>query len=169
MNFRIKYIVSISVMILLMLIFSNTKNIAQVETTNLQKLTESSEIILLGKVTDTQSEWNENRDRIYTKVRIKADEFIKGNNSSADIIITIPGGEVGDVGELYSDLPTFELKEEVLLFANRDNENNYVINNGLEGKYNISNDEKAGIKMNGKLTSIQNIKDKIKSIIGSRQ
>lgn len=167
MNFRIKYFVSISMLILLMLLFSNVQNIAQVESTNLQKLTESSEIILLGKVTDTQSEWNENRDRIFTKVRIKADEFIKGNSSSGDIIITIPGGEVGDVGELYSDLPTFELKEEVLLFAKRDKENNYVISNGLEGKFNISKVEKAGIKMNGNLTSIDNIKDKIKSIIGS--
>lgn len=168
MHSRIRNSRSTFLIIALMLLFYQKENLAQVESANLQKLTESSEIIIIGKVINTKSEWNENRDRIFTKVKINADEFIKGNNKTGAIVVTVPGGEVGEIGEIYSDIPTFENEEEVLLFVKRDNYNNYVVNSGLDGKYNIAKDEKVGVKMHNSISNIESLKSSIRSFLNNK-
>ena len=80
------------------------------------------------------------------------------------IVITKPGGEVGDVGEQYSHVADFENNEEVLLFLKRDRNENLVVNNGTYGKYTISSKE-SGIKMIGDSKTLENYKIKIKSFI----
>lgn len=169
MNSKMKNSISTFLIIIIMLVFYQQENLAQIESVNLQKLTESSEMIIVGKVINTESEWNENRDRIFTKVKINADEFIKGNNGTGAVIITIPGGEVGEVGELYTDLPTFENDEEVLLFLKRDINNNYVVNSGLDGKFNISNKEVVGeLKKQNSISNIESLKSSIKSFLNNK-
>lgn len=168
MNLRIKYSKSTFLQILIIFVFHYNTGIAQIETATLQKLTESSEIIIIGKVSNTESEWNESRDRIFTKVKIDAEEFIKGNNGTGEITITVPGGEIGDVGELYSDIPTFKNDEEVLLFVKKDKNNNYIVNHGLDGKLNISTNETGEFKMKKSISNIESLKSSIRAFLNSK-
>ena len=69
---------------------------------------------LLAKLAQQSSSWNDDNTRIYTKATIQVEEYLKGINNGGSVIVTYLGGEVGDVGEMYSHMPRFEDNEEVL-------------------------------------------------------
>ena len=97
----------------------------------LEHLSEGADLILTGKVTQQSSEWNEDRSRIYTNATIQVEEYLKGNTNEGSIVVTYLGGEVGDVGELYTHMPKFENDEEILVFLKRDQRtSNYKVFNG---------------------------------------
>lgn len=146
-------------------VFSGINCLAQSGNAELQKLTVSSDLIIVGKVVKQNSQWNETKTRIFTEVSVNTDEYLKGKSEDKQIVITKPGGEVGDVGELYSHVPEFVKDEEVLLFLKRDKENKLVVNKGTQGKYTIRSNNDSGIKMIGESKSLENYKIKIKSFI----
>ena len=146
-------------------VFSGINGLAQSGNSELQKLTASSDLIIVGKVVNQNSQWNKNKTRIFTQVSVNAEEYLKGKSEEKQIVITKPGGEVGDVGELYSHVPEFVKDEEVLLFLKKDGENKLVVNKGTQGKYTISSNNDSGIKMIGESKSLENYKIRIKSFI----
>jgi hypothetical protein len=75
---------------------------AQGKVSEIKLLSEKADVILTGKVLQQKSEWNKNKTRIYTNVTVEVDEYLKGSSEGKNIVITNPGGEVGEVGELYS-------------------------------------------------------------------
>ncbi|MEJ2542779.1 MAG: hypothetical protein P8Y99_01800, partial [Calditrichaceae bacterium] len=99
-------------LILISMIYS-VSAIAKENPEKITKLTKKADIIVTGKVTHKQSNWNENKTRIYTKTTIQVNELLKGKTSGKSIEVIYPGGEVGEVGELYTHMPTFENDEEV--------------------------------------------------------
>jgi len=118
----------------------------------LKKMTKGADLILTGKVTEKSSGWNKSKTRIYTTVTLKVDEFIKGNKSSDFVEVEYPGGEVGEIGELYSHMPNFKSDEEVLVFLKKNKENSsYQVFNGEEGKITALNDSKTPDKGNSKV------------------
>jgi hypothetical protein len=81
------------------------------------ELTQQAESIVRGKVKDMKSEWDPERRFIWTLVTISVSHSIKGNSpEKQDVVVKIPGGEVGDIGQKTEDTPTFTKGEEVLLF-----------------------------------------------------
>jgi hypothetical protein len=76
------------------------------------------------------------------------------------------GGEVGDVGEMYSHMPRFQDNEEVLVFLKKeDKSTNYKVFNGEEGKINVVMDPKTGEKVTTSNVQIKSLKAQIKSYI----
>jgi len=138
---------------------------AQKQKSQIESLVEKSEVIVLGKVTVMHSEWNKNKSKIYTRVSIKVIENFKGSANDQTIVITHPGGEVDGVGELYSHMPKFTQDEEALIFAKRDKENNLIVTNGLEGKFQITKNMTTGEKTVGLNKSLDDFSSSIKSII----
>ena len=111
---------------------------AQKESVKIKQLTKEADMILTGKVTQKKSNWNENKTRIYTRTTVQVEEYLKGENKGTSVEITSPGGEVGDVGELYTHMPTFEDNEEVLVFLKKDEKaTGYKVLNGEEGKIKV--------------------------------
>jgi len=130
------------------------------ETVKLQKLSRDADVILTGKVARQESVWNRDKTRIITYTTIKAEEYLKGNINNDQLVVSHPGGEVDGVGELYSHMPSFNTEEEVLLFVKKDNNDmNYKVLNGEEGKLTLYRDKNGELltPFNTKLSSLKNV------------
>ena len=139
---------------------------AQQIKTELKDLSKGADVILTGKVTQQTSSWNENKTRIYTQATIQVEEYLKGNNTGNSITVIYPGGEVGDVGELYSHMPKFQDKEEVLVFLKKDKKSSdYRVFNGEEGKLSVINDPKTGERVTASNVQINSLKAQIKNFV----
>jgi hypothetical protein len=137
---------------------------AQLGSAEIKNLSEKSDVILTGKVTQQTSSWNENRTRIFTNASIQVEEYIKGNNRGNSITVTYLGGEVGDFGEMYSHMPRFENNEEVLLFLKMDSKNtSFKVVNGEEGKVSVTTDPKTGEKVTSSKRHLSSLTSQIKS------
>ena len=130
----------------------------------IKMLSKGSDVILTGKVAKQKSNWNKNKTRIYTEATLQVDEYIKGNNGSNTVVVTYPGGEVGDVGELYTHMPKFSNNEEVLVFLKKDKtDKSYKVFDGENGKISVIKDEKTGEKVTSSKVKISDLKAEIKN------
>jgi len=140
--------------------------LAQSIQSKMKNLSENSDVILEGKVVKQNSSWNQNKTRIYTEVTVEVDEYLKGNRGNKTLIVTTPGGEVGEVGELYSHMPSFSKDEEVLLFVKKDKKDeSYKVLNGEEGKLTLYRDKKTGEKVTSFNKKISTLKKEIKNYV----
>jgi len=141
-------------------------NYAQLASSEVESMSKNADIIILGKVTEQTSSWDENRTRIYTQATIQVEDYLKGGNNGGAIIVSYLGGEVGDVGELYSHMPRFEDQEEVLVFLKKDDHStSYKVFNGEDGKINIIIDPKTGEKVTSSNVPVNSLKAQIKSYV----
>ena len=128
--------------------------------TNLKTLTKNSEVVLIGKVSKQESKWNENKSAIYTDVTIEVNEYLKGKTEEKSITVSHLGGEVGEVGELYTHIPTFKEQEEMVLFVKMNkNDGKYRVYNGDNGKIEIienNNSKEKFTKSNKKVDDLRN-------------
>jgi len=139
---------------------------AQDESMIIKNLSKGADVILTGKVTQKESRWNESKTRIYTKTTLEVDEYLKGENNDNHVEVTTPGGEVGEVGELYTHMPTFKENEDVLVFLKKDTKNEgYKVLLGEEGKIKVIRDTKTKEKVTGSNMRLKELKSKIKSYI----
>ncbi|RKY94678.1 MAG: hypothetical protein DRQ13_07970 [Ignavibacteriae bacterium] len=130
----------------------------------LEYLSEGADLILTGKVTQQSSEWNVDKTRIYTNATIQVEDYLKGNINEASIVVTYLGGEVGDVGELYTHMPKFEDDEEILVFLQRSQSTStYKVFNGEDGKLSIVYDKNTGEQVTASNVQINSLKLQIKN------
>jgi hypothetical protein len=161
---RTKYIYPLFV-ILLLSGFKIT-SLSQTMPTDIKNLSVGADVILTGKVTKQNSSWNKDKTRIYTDVTLEVEEYLKGNNSNKTLVVSTPGGEVGEVGELYSHMPRFSKDEEVLLFIKKDKKDlSYKVLNGEDGKMTLYTDKKTGEKVTSSNRKISKLKNEIKNYV----
>jgi len=142
---------------------------AQEESSKIKKLSKDSDVIITGKVIQKESSWNESKTRIYTKTTVQVEEYLKGTNNENSVEITSPGGEVGNIGEIYSHMPRFENEEEVLVFLKRDDKNmDYEVLNGEEGKITVLSDTKSNEKVTSSNLRLKDLKSQIKSYLNEQ-
>jgi hypothetical protein len=138
----------------------------QTNQSEIKQLSELSDVIITGKVTGQNASWNENKTRIYTQATIQVEEYLKGSNGGSTIVVSYPGGEVDDVGELYSHMPKFENNEEVLVFLKKDKTgSSYKVVSGEDGKISLINDPATGQKVTTSNIKVNTLKTQIKSYI----
>ncbi len=76
--------------------------------------------------------------------------------------VNYPGGEIGEIGEMYSHMPRFEDNEEVLVFLKKsENTTDYKVLNGEEGKITLLNDETTGEKTTNSYVPLNSLKQQI--------
>ena len=130
---------------ILLIVFFQFESSSQTVQSQIKSLAQNADVILTGKVVEQKSHWNHDQTRISTQSTIKVDEYLKGNNIDKSIIVTTPGGEVGEVGELYTHMPRFSSDEDVLLFVKQDKKDmSYKILNGEDGKLTLYKDKNTG-------------------------
>ena len=155
--------------LILMLVFIcgfQITSYSQQLSTDIENLSKGADVVLTGKVVQQNSSWNEDRSRIYTKATIQVEEYLKGSTNEGSIVVTYLGGEVGEVGEMYSHMPRFEDKEEVLVFLKKDEKStNYKVFNGENGKISVINDPKTGEKVTTSNVQINSLKAQIKNYV----
>ena len=153
-------------LLLLLLSGFHFSSFAQFSSSEIKNLTNGADIILTGKVTEQASSWNENKTRIYTKATIQVNEYIKGNNTGGTVTVNYPGGEIGEIGEMYSHMPRFKDNEEVLVFLKKSRNNtDYKVLNGEEGKINLLNDEVTGEKITSSRVPLNSLKEQISNYL----
>jgi hypothetical protein len=139
---------------------------AQEEATKIKKLSSGSEVIVTGKVTIKKSSWNESKTKIFTRATVQIEEHLKGADGESFVEIIYPGGEVGEIGEIYSHMPSFEEKEEVLVFLQKDKKDEeYKVLYGEEGKISILSDSKSKDKITSLNIPLKDLKSQIKKYI----
>ena len=138
---------------------------AQVYGQSLQKLTQKSELIVTGIVVDKHSEWNPEKTKIFTRVKVNVDAYQKGDGIEESLTVTHLGGEVGEIGELYTGVPKFEQGEEVFLFLRRDEKGNLRVTGSDRGKLTIRTDEQTGKKMIARNRTLDDFKVQVTSMV----
>jgi preprotein translocase subunit YajC len=128
----------------------------------IEQLSDQSDMVVVGKVSDIHSKWNKDKSRIYTDVTVDVEEFVKGGEPGKTIVVTHPGGEVGGVGEWYSYAPKFKPAEEVMLFLHKNKQGDLNVTNSAKGKFNIKKDEKLNFKTLESGASVEGIKAIVK-------
>lgn len=132
----------------------------------IKNLSKGADIILTGKVVKQNSSWNHDGSRIYTAVEIQTEEYLKGDYNQKTIVLTTLGGEVDNIGELYSHMPRFSNDEEVLLFVKKDKKDlSYKVLNGEQGKLTLLADKNGGEKITGFNMKISELKKEIKGYV----
>ena len=157
---------SIRVLFIMVFFASLTINaVAKDENSKIQKLAREADVIVTGKVKEKKSAWNENRTRIYTRATLDVDEYLKGKNDGQAVEVVYPGGEIGEVGELYTHMPKFEENEEVLVFLKKDKKNkSFRVVDGEAGKMKLLLDPGKKEKVTNSNISIREIKAEIKKL-----
>jgi hypothetical protein len=111
-----------------------------------QELTNRSDIVTIGTVRRMQCEWNAAKSRIFTRVTIAVREFLKGDDGKQQITIVTPGGEIGEVGELYCGAARFRNNEEVVVFARKKGGQDHEVVGGDQGRIPVIEDRSTGMK-----------------------
>ena len=132
----------------------------------IKNLSVGADMIVIGKVIDQKSEWSSDKSKIYTNVTIQVDEFLKGSNNQNRIVIKNLGGEVGNIGETYSHVPTFTNEEDVLVFIKKSEKDQSLrVFQGDAGKMTFYQDKKTGEKVTSKNVKASEMKKEIKNYV----
>lgn len=89
-----------------------------------------SEKIFRGRVVDLKSEWNQEKTLIYTLVKIRVDEYIKGEGLN-EVVLKVPGGTVEGQTHVVSDTPQFSQDNNYVVFL----ESSGQVTGGPDGIY----------------------------------
>jgi hypothetical protein len=105
---------------------------------SISQLADNSLDIVKADVKSMNSYWNESRDFIFTDVILRVVESFKGAIPvSSEVTITVPGGEVGEVGLKVEHAPEFEAGEVVYAFLSPTENSSYRITGWEQGKYTV--------------------------------
>jgi hypothetical protein len=164
---KLKQLIVLILTAFLILIFGFTLNTkAQNHVNEMQKnielLSDQSDLVVVGKVSEIHSKWNKDKSRIYTDVTVDVEEFVKGSETGKSIVVTHPGGEVDGVGEWYSYAPKFKSSEEVMLFLHKNTQGNLSCTKSAKGKFNIKKYEAFNFKRLESGESVESIKAIVK-------
>jgi hypothetical protein len=133
-----------------------------------EQLTNQAEVVALGKVSTLKSEWNAARTRIVTRVTIAVHEFLKGGGGEQQLTILTPGGEIGEVGELYCGSARFKPEEEVVVFAKKAQGQEMQVAGGAMGKVTVERDKATQVMMASPGMTLDNLRLKIKTAAQAR-
>jgi hypothetical protein len=159
-----------SVMMLVVWIFVVPKAAhAQFGAASVEELTSRATIVAVGRVTSLQSEWTNGRTRIVTKVTLTVDQYLKGGRPDRTLIITIPGGEVDGVGELYTHVARFSRREEVVVFAESDVAGGLRVTGGEQGKFTVSTEPATGKRVVAENQLLEVLTSRIQSAVRAEQ
>ncbi|HXF99581.1 MAG TPA: hypothetical protein VNL69_02295 [Bacteroidota bacterium] len=130
-----------------------------------EHLVQRADFVVVGRVTEMRSSWNRDRTGIVTSVSLAVDEFLKGQGSQRSLVVSVPGGEVDGVGEMYTHMPKFTVNEAVLLFLQRADGGALRVVGGEAGKIAITEDRLTGKKVVGENQLLEVFTTRIKSAI----
>jgi hypothetical protein len=117
---------------------------------SLQELTKKSSAIVMAKVEDSYSRW-ENKE-IYTYSTLRVVDHVKGMKGQTTVTIRQLGGRVDDVASVVPGMPRFRTGEEVVVFLTQKDAAGYPWVMGLEqGKYTVTSDGKGNKSVRNEL------------------
>jgi hypothetical protein len=103
---------------------------------DLSELARTADTVVHGTVRRMESRWSGDGRRIVTDVEIQVIEALKGQPGTT-VLVTQPGGHVGDIGQVVHGLATFKQGEEVVLFLERRGPRAFRVAGMTQGKYQV--------------------------------
>ncbi|GAB4410404.1 MAG: hypothetical protein Kow00123_24010 [Anaerolineales bacterium] len=82
---------------------------------SLEQLARDADRILVGTVVLTESAWNADKTAIFTTVRLRVGEAVKGSKPR-EVVLRVEGGQVGDIAQSVSGGLSFAEGQQVVLF-----------------------------------------------------
>ena len=119
---------------------------ASVRRMTMDSLVRASELVIYGRALASSSLWDPATETIWTQTEFAVLDGAKGNPART-IIVSEPGGIIGDVGHLFPGVPRFDSGQEVVLFLYRTPANRLRISGLLQGVYNVEQDRGSGEKL----------------------
>lgn len=113
---------------------------------SLDKLAKEAEVILVGRCTSCQANWNENRTIITTEINFQVSSYLKGF-LGAQVTVRQLGGTVGQDSMVVSGMPEFQPSGEVILFLSKDQTGGYQVIGMSQGKFEVIEDADTGEKL----------------------
>ena len=134
-----------------------------------EDLVQQADVIVVGRVTAMTSSWNSDRSRIFTRVTLSVSQSIKGDASENSVTVTVPGGEVDGIGELYSHTARFKEDEDVVVFAAKNSKGELNIVGGDEGKTTIRKEDETRRNLVSDNETLEMYTAKLKSIVRAQR
>lgn len=85
---------------------------------SVEELTRESDAVVRGKVAAAEGRRSADGQRIFTRVTVEVAEAWKGAPGRT-VVIQVPGGVDGEIGQIVHGAPTFAPGEEVVVFLRR--------------------------------------------------
>lgn len=122
---------------LFLLLLCPSPSHALMQALSTSKLTTSSDTVIQGVVTQTQSAWE--GKSIVTRAKVRVDSAITGNPQGQFVTVEYPGGVVGNKGMRVSDTPTLKAGENVILFLKKGSaQGSFKVVGQAQGAYKIA-------------------------------
>jgi hypothetical protein len=90
----------------------------QVPRMSLEEVVDASESIVQGTVVRTWADWDQDHKYIWTHYEIQVVDRLKGA-AAATVVVSEPGGVVGETALQVAGTPQYEVGEQVVLFAEK--------------------------------------------------
>jgi hypothetical protein len=101
--------------------------------------------IVRGQVLDVSSAWNDQHSHIFTFVKLRVDESMKGDLGS-EVTLLEWGGQIGSLREFIPGSPLFQVGEEVVVFLSVRPPMYPSVLSLAQGKFTIVTDSRTGLK-----------------------
>lgn len=108
---------------------------------SLRQLTRIADVIVIGEVVLTESEWNGSRTIILTRIDVRIEEILKGSVQGERLSFSQIGGQVGEIAASVGGTPSFTQGERVLLFLSKQQDKSLGISGIFHGKFTIETSE----------------------------
>ncbi|MBM4396483.1 MAG: hypothetical protein FJ087_12445 [Deltaproteobacteria bacterium] len=84
----------------------------------LDALAREADLVVHGTVESMASRYDDppNDRRIVTDATVRVSRVVRGGHGSATVVMTVPGGEVGDRGQVVPGAPRLAVGDEVVVF-----------------------------------------------------
>ncbi|MFH1263679.1 MAG: hypothetical protein V1495_09600 [Pseudomonadota bacterium] len=103
---------------------------------NTTQLTQQARTVQVGKVTSSWSSWDSGKRMIFTYVKLKVDQTIKGQPQS-EVMFRMPGGRTGGIGMVVHGMASFHPGERALVFLQQDSDGAPSLVGMAQGKFQI--------------------------------
>ena len=116
---------------------------ATIPVLTLDTLIQKSEYVVYGRTVGTRSFWDPTTNTIWTETELLVLDGAKGR-AGKTLVITEPGGVLGDIAHLFPGLPRFTDGEEVVLFLYGAPGNRVRVLGLRQGVYDVVRDPNSG-------------------------
>ncbi len=130
-----KSFLSLSLSLVALVAWANAQA-TSVQEMNTQGLTQDSQWVHIGKVTSSWSSYDPDRGMIFTYVKLRVDETLKGSKQS-EVLIRQPGGQSNGYGQVVHGMMRFKKGERALVFLKQDRDGAPTLTGITQGKYRI--------------------------------
>jgi hypothetical protein len=108
------------------------------------QLIRQASTIALGQVTGIEGHWYAAKKQIYTHIRIRVEEVLKGELPEIEVTLNQLGGTVRGIRSWIFGSPEFVLGERVLLFLTRNPDGSLRVLNLYQGKFSVVQNAQTG-------------------------